>query len=198
MNLQQYRFKFLTITKNLFIVILGFGFILTVINILDFNKARRIEMMNGPEIRQFVNEYKVERASLRSLMAVAKKTLEVNPQEIDASEKATSAILNKKKNCLDCYNRIVFFDIYRNEDITPVGLRALHSSYDLSPYGAEDLMKWRLEVSSKFWEKFDDDLKKYSLTQITALSQHQQGRFWLRNFETDVEEIKERVGRSTY
>jgi len=194
-NLQQYRFKFLTISKNISIAILAIGFLFSIRYIFDFNKVRQIETMNGPEFRQFVETYNFQRGSVRTLNAVAKKALETTPEDIGTSEKANREILKKQNDCLDCQNRIVFFDLSKNDQLTAAGLEALHSSYELSPYGDVELMKWRLEISSNFWSDLDEDLQKSSLTQITALSQFQKGRYWLRSFETDVASIKSRVQR---
>ena len=195
MNLQQYRFKFLTISKNAMIAILAIGFLFSIRNVFDFNKVRQIEIMNGPEFRQYTENFKFHKGSIRTLNAIAKKALELESPDMDVSEKANTAILEIKEDCLDCHNRVVFFDLTKNGELSDTGLNALRSSYELSPYGEVELMKWRLEVSSNFWEDLDEDLQKSSLTQITALSQFQKGQFWLRSFETDVPNIKSRITR---
>lgn len=102
-------------------------------------------------------------------------------------------MLELKRPCLDCYNRIILYDLIRHTELTNTGMEALRRSYKLSPYGEDRLMKRRLKLSSTFWHMLDGDLKQSALNQISVLSNNIKNREWLWNLKTDIPEIKEQI-----
>jgi len=193
MSLQQYKFGFLTYSKRLSVCLLAIGAYVSVQNISDFNKARKIEAMTNVQFGSYLSKLNVQDASTRSLEAIANKALTLSPPDLDTAEKANSRLLQVKSSCLNCQNRIVFIDIAQNDRLTEFGLTALRRSYFLSPYGDEEIMKWRLDLSSEYWENLDEDLKKSALSQITALTQTRENRVWLKNLTSKVVPINSRL-----
>lgn len=192
---QQYRFKILNWAKYSIAALLVLGFFASVQYFLDTLYVKKIETLNQQSFRELVVTVNLDRMSLPALEAFAAKALEISPPEIVASAAATKLLMKSDATCLNCQNRIVFFDLTKNLALTETGLTALKNSFELSPYGDENLMKWRLEVASEYWSNLDDDLKKSALSQVTGLSQSRKNREWLKEFSTEVEEIAKRVAR---
>ena len=195
MNFQQYQFKFKTWSKRLAIAFLCIGAIWSLTNFLNVIKAKSISSLSPEAFNQLSAKFDATSKPVVILEAFAKRALDSNPPEIDASERATQQILARGRPCLNCQNRLVFIDIIRNDDLTSSGLSALSRSFQLSPYGDAKLMKWRLTIASKYWNQLDDHLRKSALSQITALAQNGASRQWLSQFNTDIVDIKKRIER---
>lgn len=193
MRLQRYRFQILGLSKMLVIGLMVVAIIWTYRSFLNFSNARKLQALPDGQFIQAVQNLRFDELPVETLRVIASRSLELTSFNIDVSERANRQLLNTPRPCLDCQNRIVFYDLTRNAKLTDTGLVALRKSFEQSPYGEENLMKWRLEVSSNFWNTLDDTLRKSALRQITALSENAANHEWLRNLTTDVPELKTRI-----
>lgn len=193
MRLQQYKFQFLRLTKMLAIGLMLVAIIWTYRTFLNLSNARKLQELPDRKFLQAVRYLHFEDLPIESLHIIASRSLELKPLNIDISERANRQLLNLPRACLDCQSRTIFYNLTRNARLTDTGLGALRNSFELSPYGDENLMKWRLKLSSNFWNTLDDNLRKSALSQVTALSEDTDNHEWLRNLNTNVPELKTRI-----
>jgi hypothetical protein len=193
MGLQQYRFRFFTYAKYGVFGLLALGFIASFHRFSVLANARKIEVLSDTDFAEYILSVNYQSMSIEALDAIATKALSLTPPNVEIAQTATREIMKHTENCLDCEGRIVFMDLTKNQKLTQEGLVALSKTYELSPYGETEFMKWRLQVSSKFWNDLDEDLRKSALTQITALSQGREERKWLQSLPTEIDAIKKRL-----
>ena len=176
--------------------ICSLGTVFATISFSQAINARHIDMADDSQFARVASRANVDRKSIVELESLAQKAISANPPQIDLAKEANEYLLQQKKACLSCENRTVFLDQFENGRLTNIGITALARSYELSPYGEEELMKWRLGIAAHHWSDLDEDLRKATLRQITALAQRKVNRQWLvYQFETDIPEIRERITR---
>ena len=94
--------------------------------------------------------------------------------------------------------RLAYIDASTQRPVSEDAQNALLKTYDLSPYGEVDEMQWRLQFGNEVWDELSDELKRLTLTQITALSfEGWNEQQWLKAFaRTAHPDIKARIRQS--
>lgn len=129
---------------------------------------------------------------------LASAMAEADPPRFDLAIEATHLSLAKGDRKPNNLMRLAFIDAMTHSTLTPEGLSAIQKSYDLSPYGPVEDMKWRLQFGDTLWESLPETLKRATLTQVTGLSlQGWDEQQWLKRFaRTAHPDIKARILRS--
>lgn len=193
MNIKRHQYSFLIWAKRGAVAVLCVGAFYSFTNFMHVLKANQVSNLNDLSFMELSSNINLDEEHILVLESYAKRALKITPPELDKIRQATLRILKDDPSCLNCYNRIVFIDIIQNDALSTTGIDALSRSFKLSPYGDTELMKWRLSLSSKYWNELDEPLQKSAISQITALAQGRVERQWLRDFETDIIKIRQRI-----
>ena len=195
-QVRPFRFRLIRLSRVLMMIICVIAALASVRAFFNNVNARQIELVGNDAFVAMAAEVNLKRQSTVELEALAQRALDVDPPNIDFAAEANAELYRRLRSCLSCENRTVFIEQFRNGKLTDIGRAALSKSYQLSPYGDEELMKWRLEISTHHWSDLDEEQRKATLRQITALAQSKENREWiLSELETDVPEILERLDR---
>ena len=190
------RFRLIQLSRLLVMALFIVAALAALIAFFNTVSARQIETLDDLAFAEKIKSLKVKRQSSAELEALAQRALDTYPPQIDFAEQANTELARRVTPCLSCENRIVFIDQYKNNALTERGLQALSRSYLLSPYGDEELMKWRLQISSRHWANLDEEQRKATLRQITALAASPEHQEWVvSDFQTSVPDILVRVNR---
>jgi len=170
-----------------------FGGAASIHSIIHIESINSIYEMNDKEFLNQYTEFNLTAKSYKKYDAIGEKFLTVSPPNLELSKRATLKALTLRPTCLSCETRLVYIDIMNNNGLTEFGLKHLEKSFDISPYGASDIMRWRLQVSDAYWSILPDTLRELSLSQITALAENPKDRRWLKEFKPNSMEIKQRL-----
>ena len=190
------RFRLIQLSRLLIMILFIVATLAALLAFFNTVSARQIETLDDLAFTEKIKSLNVKRQSSVELEALAQRALDANPPHVEFAEQANTELAQRVTPCLSCENRIVFIDQYNNNALTERGRQALSRSYQLSPYGDEELMKWRLEISARHWANLDEEQRKATLRQITALAASPEHREWvISDFQTSVPDILARVNR---
>ncbi|WP_439633928.1 O-antigen ligase family protein [Glycocaulis sp.] len=118
--------------------------------------------------------------------AIASRAIEADIHDLDFAERATRGALEREPRLVTAWNRLVYIDMARHGRLTPDGQEALAQSFYLSPYGARDIMRWRLQITALAWAELDEGIRRQALSQALVLVGRRADRRWLQNFGEDA------------
>ena len=161
--------------------------------LLEIRNVNQIKTMPEEAFREALTSDFPKRASQGRLIAITDRAVALTPPALEIAKRAAQASTSLQKPCLSCEMHLAYIDVLENGTLTADGKNALLRSYELSPYGPEDVMQWRLRLSSSYWSVLSKDLQQRALMQITALSESRKGKRWLLGYNTDVNAIQARI-----
>ena len=195
-QVQNVKINIIRITRFLFTLLCYVSAIFSGFAFFDALQVRNIESADNEQFGRIAKSANLKYRSANELEAIAQKAVSLSPPLLELAEEANHLLMTMTENCLNCENRIVFLDQYEDGRLDDTGLKSLERSFDLSPYGKESMMKWRLEIAAHHWDDLSPELRKAALRQITALAQRKVDRQWLTyQFKTDVSQIQDRISR---
>jgi len=182
------------IKEKLFLFIcFAFGIAYALISLSNILVARNITDQATLSDMRTLNTVEMTELSRHETLAISRKSSTFDTILIELAKASTEAILLGPRSCLDCELRLVYLSIVETGKLSEDALESLRYSYDLSPYGDVDVMKWRLTVSSKYWNDLPVDLQTSAMSQVTGLSLKQENIVWLRSFQTNVTKLRMRI-----
>jgi hypothetical protein len=103
----------------------------------------------------------------------AGRALAGDPPDYDAAEAETWSALRRSPARSGSWSRLAYIDLARDGELGPEGLDALARSYEVEPFAAEGLRRWRMEFVLSRWRQMPESLRAAAITEARGSVQGQ-------------------------